>query len=317
MVLPTPIITVVIPYFNRADTIGRALTSVIQQTCSAWEIILVDDACPNSAALAQALEEFLPHPQIRLLKHSQNRGVSAARNTGIAAARGRYVALLDSDDYWLPEKLARQLAAVQGSTNPDCVLCLVKTRILMPDGWSRIRPLQWPRLDASGKAQTSLAHYLYCEGGFMQCSAFFVSTALARQVPFHEHLRQYEDHLFVIELQAAGAQLLLLDEVLTVWVNDARPGRLSAADNISRAAQFIEIARKTVEPSVLSAFAARTTCELLWKQSRIAAIKLLIKAVAGGGLTLIQATVLLIRMVTPVGLYQTLRRWLTSARQAR
>jgi glycosyltransferase involved in cell wall biosynthesis len=101
-------IDVVIPVFNRAASIGTAIDSVLAQACPAdWTIgvIVVDDG--SSDDLSGALARF--GDRVTLLRHDRNRGAAAARNTGIAAARGDFITLLDSDDKWLPGKLAAQI----------------------------------------------------------------------------------------------------------------------------------------------------------------------------------------------------------------
>ncbi|MCB1713751.1 MAG: glycosyltransferase family 2 protein, partial [Candidatus Competibacteraceae bacterium] len=101
--MPAVTISVIIPAHNRAHTLPRALDSVLAQTRPADEVILVDDgSTDDTAALLQA-----HYPTVRYL-HQPNQGVSAARNSGIRLARGDWIALLDSDDAWLPHKLACQ-----------------------------------------------------------------------------------------------------------------------------------------------------------------------------------------------------------------
>jgi glycosyltransferase involved in cell wall biosynthesis len=100
-------ISVIIPAFNRAHTLPRALQSVLDQSSPADEVIVVDDG--SSDASAALIERDFP--QVRLLRQS-NHGVSAARNRGIEAARYEWIALLDSDDCWLPNKLERLRAAI-------------------------------------------------------------------------------------------------------------------------------------------------------------------------------------------------------------
>ena len=93
-------ISVIIPCHNRAHTLTRALSSVLAQSSAADEIIVVDDGSQdNSGELVECR-----YPQVRLIRQ-QNKGVSAARNKGISAAQYDWIALLDSDDEWLPQKL--------------------------------------------------------------------------------------------------------------------------------------------------------------------------------------------------------------------
>lgn len=302
-----PRVSVVLPCYNRARLVGPALQSVFEQTCGDWELIVVDDGSGDD--LAAALARWRGDARLRVLRHARNRGVSAARNTGIDAARGRYVAFLDSDDRWLPRKLELQLAAAERQPDPDAVLSITRTRILMPGGWTRVRPIRGPRRGGS------LARYLFADGGFAQCSSFFVGTALARRVRFREGLRKYEDHLFLVEAEAAGGRFTMVDEVATVWRNDDRPDRGSAIESVAVARQALAAAAEVIrERPVLRAFEARATCELLWCTAPRTALRLWWSALASGGLQAAQALVLLVRMTAPAGLYQRLRRLATAAR---
>lgn len=94
-------ISVIIPTYNRVDTINRALDSVLSQTSAADEIIVVDDGSIDHTA--EKIQQ--QYPQVKLIQQP-NKGVSAARNSGINAAQHEWIALLDSDDEWLPDKLA-------------------------------------------------------------------------------------------------------------------------------------------------------------------------------------------------------------------
>jgi glycosyltransferase involved in cell wall biosynthesis len=110
-----PAVTVVIPTFNRASVVGRAIQSVLAQTCQDWELIVVDDGSTDGTE--QVVRSF-SDARIRYIRHEQNRRVSAARNMGIRCAQGEYVAFLDDDDEWMPEKLAKELEVFRNS-DPD------------------------------------------------------------------------------------------------------------------------------------------------------------------------------------------------------
>jgi glycosyltransferase involved in cell wall biosynthesis len=112
-----PKVSVIIPTYNRAPWIGHAVSSVLNQTYQDLEIIVVDDGSTDGTA--GLLSNY--GNNIRSLKHTRNRGVSAARNTGIRESAGPLIAFLDSDDRWLPEKLAVQVRFFQD--NPDAVAC--------------------------------------------------------------------------------------------------------------------------------------------------------------------------------------------------
>ncbi|MBS0208956.1 MAG: glycosyltransferase family 2 protein [Planctomycetes bacterium] len=100
------LVSVVIPTYNRADLLGRAIQSVLDQTHTEVEALVVDDGSTDHTR--EVVARFTD-PRVRYF-HQANAGVSAARNTGLLAARGEFIALLDSDDAWLPWKLRAQVA---------------------------------------------------------------------------------------------------------------------------------------------------------------------------------------------------------------
>jgi len=105
-----PTVSVIIPTYNRANLMKEAIKSVLKQTYQDFEIIVIDDgSTDNIEETVKGFNNF----KIRYICHTDNQGVSAARNTGIRASRGKYIALLDSDDEWLPEKLDKQIKILQ------------------------------------------------------------------------------------------------------------------------------------------------------------------------------------------------------------
>lgn len=111
-----PVVSVIIPTYNRWPWIREAIDSVLTQGYKRFELIVVDDGSTDGTA--KRLSEFGSH--LRLIQQPQ-RGVSAARNRGEAAARGRYLAFLDSDDLWLPKKLEMQVAFME--EHPEVQIC--------------------------------------------------------------------------------------------------------------------------------------------------------------------------------------------------
>ncbi len=110
-----PLVSVIIPTHNRAKVIGRAVDSVLRQSFRDFELLVVDDGSKD--ATAEALSRY--GSEIRVIQQT-NRGVSAARNRGIMESDGGLVAFLDSDDEWLPDKLATQVA-LYDKMRPDFV----------------------------------------------------------------------------------------------------------------------------------------------------------------------------------------------------
>ena len=111
-----PLISVIIPTFNRAQTIQHAIDSVLVQTFSDFELIVVDDGSTDDTSIV--INKL--YPTIRYYRQD-NAGPAAARNAGIRLARGRYIAFLDSDDQWLKTKLEEQINVFR--ENPDIKIC--------------------------------------------------------------------------------------------------------------------------------------------------------------------------------------------------
>ena len=109
-------VSVVIPTFNRQKVLPRAVMSVLHQSHRAAEVVVVDDGSTDGTAELIAAR----FGSVEILRQD-NRGVSAARNAGIRATRGDWVAFLDSDDEWKPDKLERQLAALE--SEPGFKIC--------------------------------------------------------------------------------------------------------------------------------------------------------------------------------------------------
>lgn len=120
-----PTVSVVIPTYNRPHLLERAIKSVLQQTYDDYECIVVDDG--STEDIEASVEKFADS-RLTYVAHEQNRGGNVARNTGIDAAAGEYVAFLDSDDVWHPEKLAQQVTCLESrSSDWVGVYCLYRT----------------------------------------------------------------------------------------------------------------------------------------------------------------------------------------------
>ena len=132
-------VSIVIPTFNRRNYITIALDSVLAQTYTNYEIIIIDDGSSDNTK-----EVLTPYwDKIRYF-YQDNRGIPATRNRGIREAKGDYIAFLDSDDYWLPEKLERQIDYFE--KNPHCGMVATRCSSITPDGRFRKKN----RIDPTG-----------------------------------------------------------------------------------------------------------------------------------------------------------------------
>ncbi len=127
-----PLVSVVLPTHGRPEKLGRALRSISEQTFGGWELVVVDDngAGSESQARTEAVVREVSDPaRLTYVAHEHNRGGGAARNTGIERSRGSFVAFLDDDDTWDPEKLALQVEAF-ASSPPDVALVYCRSRVI-------------------------------------------------------------------------------------------------------------------------------------------------------------------------------------------
>jgi glycosyltransferase involved in cell wall biosynthesis len=159
--MTSPSVSVIIPAYNQAEYLSATLDSVAEQTYPGpVEVIVVDDESPDdSAAIAEA------HDLKPTVIRQRNTGVAGARNRGIEAASGTYIAFLDSDDRWLPEKLERQIAELEDLATP--ALSFTRYRRVHVDGSTPREPLH-----PSESLRESKRHLLF--QNFIGCSTVVV-----------------------------------------------------------------------------------------------------------------------------------------------
>jgi len=175
-----PQVSVIIPTYNRAGCLREAVDSVLAQKFRGFELIVVDDGSTDETP--QLLREY--GSSIRMLRQ-ENRGVSAARNAGIAASRGELIAFLDSDDAWLPGKLARQVEFFR--QNPEILIC--QTEELWVKNGRRVNPGQRHRKRGGMIFEPSLALCLVSPSAVMLRRELFEQVGL-----FDERLPACEDY---------------------------------------------------------------------------------------------------------------------------
>lgn len=115
-----PAVSIIIPTYNREHVLGRSIKSVLNQSCQDFELIIVDDGSTDST---ENLVKSFDSEKIKYIQHGENRGTSAARNSGIRSAKGAYIAFQDSDDEWLPEKLAKQIRVLETAPPEVGIVC--------------------------------------------------------------------------------------------------------------------------------------------------------------------------------------------------
>jgi glycosyltransferase involved in cell wall biosynthesis len=208
-------VSVVIPVYNRPEGVQRAVVSVLQQTMQDFEIILVDDCSNDGTTVAVAETCVMKHPdKIRLLRHTKNKGVSAARNTGITVATGEYVALLDSDDEWLPQKLEKQIALLESHPEKTTLLCLCNLDVVEKETGYKTGTYQVTAGDDFP------VRFLGLEI-LNPCSVMLVSRATMNKVgPFDETMNVSEDVDWLLRHVIAGGSITSTVEALSIYKSE-------------------------------------------------------------------------------------------------
>lgn len=212
----SPFFSVIIPAYNRARIIDRTIKSILAQTFTDFECIVIDDGSDDSAELAALISSF-NDPRLWYFRQN-NGGASSARNTGALMAKGRYVAYLDSDDLFLPEKLEETAKVLHA--HPDMA---VYTLAYVDRGVGKywIRPARGIRPDED------MGSYLFIENQFIPTSTLVVPRRFACSVLFDTELRHVEDPDFCYRLYLAGLEFRMIEKPLTMWSDVSGHARLS------------------------------------------------------------------------------------------
>lgn len=217
-----PSVTVVIPTFNRPDMLRRAIESAQQQTFVDIEIVVVIDGVDSASR--DAVEQ-IHDPRLRYLQLSDKVGGSEARNAGARAAKGKWVALLDDDDEWLPTKLEKQLSACS-LIDHDGVLVTSRYVCQAPGQVEIVRPRRLPRKDEV------ISEFMFDYLCYFQTSTFLCSRELFLRVPFDRDLAFFQDiDWFLRVTKDKHFELVVMDEPLSIYHVPA--GRSSITTNLS------------------------------------------------------------------------------------
>ena len=207
------LVTAVIPTRNRPDLVVRAVKSALAQTYRNLEVVVVIDG-PDTGT-AEALSAMM-EPRLLVLALTENVGGSEARNTGVRAAKGEWIAFLDDDDEWLPQKLSCQMAALPALNDKNVFLS--SRYIERSSEQSRVYPSRLP--DPGERLDT----YLCCPRGFstggeiLQTSTLVVTKKLMTAVPFVVGLKRGQDFMWLIQARGIGnAAFHVVPEVLSVF----------------------------------------------------------------------------------------------------
>ncbi len=240
-----PLISVIIPTYNRGWIIKEAIDSVLAQEYINYELIVVDDG-----SIDDTHDILNSYQKNFLVLRQNNKGVSAARNRGFAAASGRFIAFLDSDDIWLPQKLSRQVDFFQ--SNPDALIC--QTEEIWIRNNVRVNPKKRHEKPSGMIFEPSLSLCLVSPSAVMIKRSLFEEVGL-----FDETLPACEDYDLWLRVSCRH-QVHLIDTPLIIK-RGGHYDQLSASPGLDKFR--IKAIKKVIESGLLSAAQYQTAVETL------------------------------------------------------
>jgi len=247
-----PLVSAVIPTRGRLELLACAIRSALRQTWSHLEVIVVvDGPDPETGTYLGTITD----PRLRVIFLSEPCGGSDARNAGVRAARGEWIAFLDDDDEWLPEKIERQMRAAHAM--PDWFPVVSCRLIAQSPTGRRILPQQPYR------PPQPIADFLFCRtslrdaGGVMQSSTLLAPRELLFAVPFQSGLSIHQDWDWLIRVASyKGVGLAMVRRPLSIWrVEDKRP-TVGSNRAWKSSLSWIRASRSLVSPRAFSWFVA-------------------------------------------------------------
>ncbi len=198
-------VSVIIPAYNCSQYVSRAIDSVLEQNVN-LEIIVIDDCSDDDVDLV--LSRYSDFDNIVYIKNTSNLGVAEARNKGVTLSKGEYIAFLDGDDIWAPDKLQKQLEAMASG---DYALCATARELIDVNGHSlnRIIPVK-----------NTLTYNELLKHNSINCSSVLMKSDIAREFPMHDD-DCHEDYIMWLEvLRKYGMAVGINEPLLKYRVSD-------------------------------------------------------------------------------------------------
>ncbi|MBZ6489059.1 glycosyltransferase family 2 protein [Priestia aryabhattai] len=214
------LISVIIPTFNRKDAVIRAIKSVLNQTYKNIEVLVIDDASTDGT---KGVIKDISDGRVKYFELENNTKGTMPRNFGIEKSTGEYIAFLDSDDEWLPNKLELQLDYIKShEIESSPVLCFTNANILI----NKKKTIEVKNKECY--FEDDIVNYIFEKNNFVQTSTFMIKADIAKKVQFDPKLTKHQDYDFCIRLQNKGVKFLLLEKNLTLYYSDTNSNQISS-----------------------------------------------------------------------------------------
>jgi glycosyltransferase involved in cell wall biosynthesis len=239
-----PFFSVVIPAYNRPQLLLRALNSVLSQSFTNYEIIVIDDHSPED------LTPIIEKCKVKALTYvrlEKNTGGGGARNAGINHSKGLYISFLDSDDYWYPEKLQETYNAIVKNKEVDCIISGID--IIKKDGTHTIH--------LPGAEKSGIFESILFKKNIIQTSALTLNKKITQKIMFSENLKKHQDLDLYIRLDNSGIKPHYIKTALVAWdISHEQPSISRTASTVTSVA-WLKSVQNEISPASYRAFATK------------------------------------------------------------
>lgn len=247
-------ISIVMPAYNASATVGASVASVLAQTVTDWELIVIDDGSTDgTAAILSALADG--DRRIRFLQNEKNSGASYTRNRAVALARGEWIAFLDSDDMWRPDKLEKQLALA--AAHPDMVIGYTASAFMDEEG----KPYGYVM-----EAEERTTYRTLLKRNLLSCSSVMIRASVMKEIAMPGD-GMHEDYFVWLTVLREGGVAYGINEPLLIYrlsAHSKSAGRIKSAGMLFRSYRAVGYG-----PVTAGCLTLRYTIHSVTKRSRI------------------------------------------------
>lgn len=213
-----PLVSIVIPTYNRGYMIENSINSVLSQTYRNFELLIIDDASTDDT---EYIVKNIKDSRIRYIKLEKNSRGTKTRNTGINLSKGDYIAFLDSDDRWFPEKLEKQLKFILNSNIPMSNFMCFSDLIVKNESYHK------KRVNRPINESEDIMDYIFVGRNIVQTSTYIVAAKVAKRTLFNSNLKKHQDWDFCLRLRNNNTNFIHFPGCFTIWEADNREDRIS------------------------------------------------------------------------------------------
>ncbi len=296
-----PFFSVIIPWHGNKEFLFRATKSLALQTETDFEIIIVCNG--KAAGLVSQLQDWNELPKCRVVS-CPPADANLARNAGIDTAKGQWLALLDADDEFTPDKLSVMRRAIEAS-KADCYLSRGKRMR------STGNPIVFPA--SQFQSNENIAEYFFSRGCNCSTTSIVVRKEIAQRIRFTPGLPKFQDNDFLIRAQAGGANIKMLEDALFIWHDATEEGRISRRNDYNQQMAWAKSLAPAFTDKAFHAFCVRRIAQYVFPRDAAVNLRRFWNGWRLGGISFSETILLIVRALLPKWLAQhgvSLYAWL-------